>query len=235
MPVSEKTDWCGRCGKERLFRRHEPEHWLHLGLSIVSGGWWLPVWLYLTLFRGPFRCSRCGEPYRAPATPSPSSAWLLPFAVAAFGFMVLGVGAGRWFWRDDPPGKKPPPQSLAVSTPTTDRGEHAGIPAYLSAADLRHAFQENAEQAEARFGQGKLTVYGDVRLVPPSGPGGQAWLVFVDSVDEPLAQCLVPRESYERFEARFGERPTKATLRCEFLRYSAEGSLTLHRPELVVD
>lgn len=235
MTVSERTDWCESCGKERLFRRHEPEHWIHLGLTLVSGGWWLPVWLYLTLFRGPFRCSRCGERYRPPARATPVSAWSVPFAVGALGLLTIGVGAGRWFWRHDPAQKSSPSSRLAVSTRTVGPIEKPELPPYLSAADLLRAFQQNAEQAEARYGQGRLTVYGDVRLVPPSAPDGQAWLVFVDSVDEPIAQCLIPQESYERFESRFGERPTKATLRCEFLRYSAEGSLTLYRPELVVD
>jgi hypothetical protein len=236
MAATDKMDWCAKCECERLFRRHEPDHWIHIVLMIVTGGWWLPVWLCAMAFRGPFRCMHCGQSERAQFLPAPTrSAWSLPLLTLTLGLLIGGVGAGRWFGREKRPKHvhEPPPKSLV--TQSTSTHEDNAIPAVIDAEDLQRAFARSSHRAEARFGQKRLTVKGWVRYSRPARPGGQAWLVFVNQNDEPLAQCLVPEEAQERFEARFGEIATEATLRCDFLRYSSDGSLTLFRPELVVD
>ena len=232
MAVSEKSDWCLRCGKERLFRRHEPEHWLHLVLTAITGGWWLLVWIVAIVFRGPFRCVRCGHTHQV--SKAHRSVWLLPSVGLALVLFIFGIGAGRFLSRHEPRSKPSLPSSSMPSAHRTN-GDSLVMPPDFDATTLLRIFQENPRQAEARFSEQRLTISGKVRYVPPSRPGNHAWLVFVDATDEPIAQCLIPEDAQERFGARFGEIPTPATLRCDLLRYSPDGSLTFHRPELVVE
>jgi len=48
-----------------LAEKRTPNHILHLLLSIVTGGLWLLVWLFLSLRPQPYLCARCGEVTRA--------------------------------------------------------------------------------------------------------------------------------------------------------------------------
>ncbi|QIG68732.1 hypothetical protein EVB67_082 [Rhizobium phage RHph_TM3_3_14B] len=44
-----------------LAERQTPNHVLHLLLSVFSAGFWIPVWLVVTLLAGgAYKCPRCG-------------------------------------------------------------------------------------------------------------------------------------------------------------------------------
>ncbi|MBY3543675.1 hypothetical protein HFN71_28755 [Rhizobium laguerreae] len=49
-----------------LAERQTPNHVLHLLLSIFSAGFWIPVWLAVTMLAsGTYKCPRCGARTRA--------------------------------------------------------------------------------------------------------------------------------------------------------------------------
>lgn len=54
--------YCSRCRHTQSFVRNRPNHWLHLGLSILTFGLWAISWISLTigLRRHPWRCEHCG-------------------------------------------------------------------------------------------------------------------------------------------------------------------------------
>ena len=54
---------CPVCGQYRLFAKQGPSHILHLLLSLVTLGMWLPVWFLCVLLSAfePFRCMACGQ------------------------------------------------------------------------------------------------------------------------------------------------------------------------------
>lgn len=54
---------CGGCCENRLFEKDGACHVLHLLLSIVTAGLWLPFWLLCVLSAAlqPYRCSTCGK------------------------------------------------------------------------------------------------------------------------------------------------------------------------------
>jgi hypothetical protein len=44
-----------------LAEKQTPNHVLHLLLSVVTGGLWLPIWLLITVLGGGrFKCPSCG-------------------------------------------------------------------------------------------------------------------------------------------------------------------------------
>lgn len=54
---------CRTCGQKRLFAKEKQSNVLHLLLTVLTCGLWLPVWLLvavLVAFR-PYRCTVCGE------------------------------------------------------------------------------------------------------------------------------------------------------------------------------
>ena len=53
---------CWHCKTEVLAQKNTPNHILHLILSIVTLGLWLPVWLIISLVNiGGYRCPECGK------------------------------------------------------------------------------------------------------------------------------------------------------------------------------
>lgn len=63
MSVVQIQARCVTCNGLRLFSKSGPNHVLHLLLSLVTMGLWLPVWIVI-LFCGhsrPYRCMRCGD------------------------------------------------------------------------------------------------------------------------------------------------------------------------------
>lgn len=54
---------CRTCGEARIFEKQKQNNVLHLILSVVTVGAWIPVWFLiavLTAFK-PYRCTVCGE------------------------------------------------------------------------------------------------------------------------------------------------------------------------------
>ncbi|KKN27502.1 hypothetical protein LCGC14_0863860 [marine sediment metagenome] len=63
MSVVQIQAACKYCGGPMLFTKQGTGHILHLLLSVVTVGLWLPVWLgcgVMNAFR-PFRCVGCGK------------------------------------------------------------------------------------------------------------------------------------------------------------------------------
>ena len=54
---------CPDCGQNRLFEKSAPNHVLHLILSVISIGFWIPIWILLVVANAftPFRCPVCGK------------------------------------------------------------------------------------------------------------------------------------------------------------------------------
>lgn len=52
---------CKRCDESTVHLRQTPSHLLHLILTIVTFGFWLPVWILLSLGRSSPQCSECGK------------------------------------------------------------------------------------------------------------------------------------------------------------------------------
>lgn len=55
--------FCSTCEQSRLFEKRGPNHVLHLLLSIVTGGLWIPAWILVSMGNTgvPYRCRECGE------------------------------------------------------------------------------------------------------------------------------------------------------------------------------
>ena len=53
--------FCRHCQRPVLARKPAPSHLLHLVLAILTGGFWVIVWVWATIFQPPWRCSLCGK------------------------------------------------------------------------------------------------------------------------------------------------------------------------------
>jgi ssDNA-binding Zn-finger/Zn-ribbon topoisomerase 1 len=56
----EAAGHCRKCG-DVLVKRPGTRHVLHLLLSIVTMGFWIPIWLLCSIKIGGWRCSQCGK------------------------------------------------------------------------------------------------------------------------------------------------------------------------------
>jgi len=83
MGTKQGSDFCYHCNEQVLTQQETPNHILHLLLTILVCGLWLPVWVVICACVKPARCSTCGL---ALATPTN---WVLGVLVA----IVCAVGA----------------------------------------------------------------------------------------------------------------------------------------------
>lgn len=61
MSTHKKRMFCEEEIEMVLAERQTPNHLLHLVLSLVTAGLWLPIWILVALFAGgSYRCPRCG-------------------------------------------------------------------------------------------------------------------------------------------------------------------------------
>ncbi len=58
--------YCTSCDHSRPFQKQGASNILHLLLSIVTAGLWLPIWLLcgLSAVLKPYHCPQCGERHR---------------------------------------------------------------------------------------------------------------------------------------------------------------------------
>lgn len=61
MSVQRSSKHCAYCGEKVLAIRQGPNHVLHLLMSLVTMGLWLPIWLLSSVIIGGWQCSRCGR------------------------------------------------------------------------------------------------------------------------------------------------------------------------------
>lgn len=74
MGTRHAPGYCHHCGRTVLAVANTPSHVLHLLLSVVTAGLWIPVWIVIALAtdsRG--RCPDCGNTteYRHSLAPAP--------------------------------------------------------------------------------------------------------------------------------------------------------------------
>jgi hypothetical protein len=77
---------CDDCGKHTMHLQQSPTHVLHLILSVITLGLWIPVWVLISMDSGPRQCTVCGS--------SPSGKGFALFAVAAVIFAAWIVIGG---------------------------------------------------------------------------------------------------------------------------------------------
>lgn len=61
MSYTEDRGFCPTCDHSVLGHTQRPSHVLHLLLSLITGGLWIPVWLLLSILPHATRCTSCGS------------------------------------------------------------------------------------------------------------------------------------------------------------------------------
>jgi len=62
MGLKTTGGYCNFCKKSVMAQGTKPNHILHLVLSILTVGFWLPVWLVVSVAKaGGYRCTTCGN------------------------------------------------------------------------------------------------------------------------------------------------------------------------------
>lgn len=57
--MDQKSKFCSQCEKQTLWARPESNFFLHMLLTLVSCGLWLPIWILVST--GGWRCQTCGS------------------------------------------------------------------------------------------------------------------------------------------------------------------------------
>ena len=57
--MDQKSKFCSQCQKQTLWARPETNFLLHMLLTLISCGMWLPIWILLCT--GCWRCQTCGS------------------------------------------------------------------------------------------------------------------------------------------------------------------------------
>lgn len=67
MGTAKLRRYCPEDDRMVLAEKQTPNHILHLLLSIISVGFWIPIWLIITVGNdlGAYRCPICGEKTRS--------------------------------------------------------------------------------------------------------------------------------------------------------------------------
>lgn len=60
MTYQETGRYCRRCQRHVLARRQGTNHILHLLITCLLCGLWLPIWILASIRIGGWRCPRCG-------------------------------------------------------------------------------------------------------------------------------------------------------------------------------
>lgn len=56
----ETSKFCKHCNAQVVARRKGTNHVLHLLITLLLCGFWLPIWIGLAIKFGGWKCSRCG-------------------------------------------------------------------------------------------------------------------------------------------------------------------------------
>jgi hypothetical protein len=59
--LEEAKGYCQTCEKQVLIKRKGTNHLLHLLLTLLTGGFWIIVWILCAIKVDVWRCSQCGE------------------------------------------------------------------------------------------------------------------------------------------------------------------------------
>lgn len=55
------SGYCKNCGKKVRIERPSTSHVLHLILSVLTCGLWIPIWILCSIRIGGWRCVSCGS------------------------------------------------------------------------------------------------------------------------------------------------------------------------------
>lgn len=62
MSLKTKGAYCNHCKDQVMAQGTKPNHVLHLILTLVTLGFWFPIWVIITITKtGGYRCTRCGN------------------------------------------------------------------------------------------------------------------------------------------------------------------------------
>jgi hypothetical protein len=76
MGYNRAIGFCRCCREDVLILRHLPLHGLHLLLTCLTIGLWLPVWLWAAHRGRAWHCSQCGRiVLNGAITPLPAPVW----------------------------------------------------------------------------------------------------------------------------------------------------------------
>lgn len=54
------SGFCKLCESRNKLERKSPNHILHTLLSVISAGFWIPMWALISVWTNPWTCSKCG-------------------------------------------------------------------------------------------------------------------------------------------------------------------------------
>lgn len=61
--MKSKSAYCPHCKDQVLAQGERPNHVLHVILSFLTLGLWLPIWFIIVIAKaGNYRCVHCGQP-----------------------------------------------------------------------------------------------------------------------------------------------------------------------------
>jgi hypothetical protein len=61
MASQQDMIWCKACGRRTLHVQKRPTHLLHLVLTLLTFGFWIIPWSWVTLAAGRPKCTVCGK------------------------------------------------------------------------------------------------------------------------------------------------------------------------------
>lgn len=59
--MDQTSKFCPQCQKQTLWARPGTNHMLHLVMTLITLGFWLPIWLIACIRIGGWRCQSCGS------------------------------------------------------------------------------------------------------------------------------------------------------------------------------
>lgn len=89
MAADQTSKFCSVCNKQTLWARRGTNHILHLLITVLLCGLWLPVWLMASIRIGGWRCQTCG--YKG----SLASRFAVPAVCLAIFLVMLSVVASN--------------------------------------------------------------------------------------------------------------------------------------------
>ena len=89
MATEQVMRECNRCGKPTLHLIQQPNHILHLLLSLVTFGGWLIIWFLIGQSAKEYQCTMCAKPSRQTS----GLTWLVLIAILIFAFAVASTNA----------------------------------------------------------------------------------------------------------------------------------------------
>jgi hypothetical protein len=190
MAFEESSKFCKRCGRQVLVRRQSTNHILHLLLTLVTMGFWIPIWILCSVRIGGWRCTVCGT----------SAGRNEIFVVLGLLFLIIICG-----WLTCSPDDKKEGGSY-ISPPAEVITENRGLPKekkLFSTEQITVAAWEYAKEVAARSRGATRTAWEDVACIPID-PNNGSWkitgLTYADDdkgEPSPIKWAVYVTEAYD--------------------------------------